>query len=74
MYLKCNVFGESVSAMYKTRLDHNHIECIGLYFSLHLTLLEGFNHFINFFEWNHLRSACCNRLLMSPVLYMSPRS
>ena len=32
MYLKCNVFG--VSVMYKTRLDDNYIECIGLYTEL----------------------------------------
>ena len=30
MFLKCNVFGVSVSVMYKTRLDYNHSEYIGL--------------------------------------------
>ena len=39
MYLKCNVFGVSVSVMYKTRLDYYHSECIGLYTELLLLLL-----------------------------------
>ena len=34
MYLKCNVFGKSVSVMYKTRLDCNHSQCIGSYTEL----------------------------------------
>ena len=33
MYLKCNVFGVSVSNV-QVRLGHNHIECIGLYTEL----------------------------------------
>ena len=43
-------------------------------FSLHLSLLEGVNHLINFFfQSNLLRSACCNYPLTSPDLHTSPQ-